>query len=315
MLGRPSCPTVERSACSRSCSSFVLLTIAGITVLTAVGYVTARQSLTASAERQLLGLQRSKTGIVKSMLTSMRNEALAFSATDVVTQAAVALRAAHRDLERVAVTPTMKEDVTRFHLQEDGPAVAKNLSLTPAEGSSLPTSPAERYLHYHYVVQAPKPYGVSRPLASATDTSRYGAAAADAHAKLGPFMKRLGFENILLVDPETLEVFYSHEESTVLGTNLASGPYAQSNFAAMARTLSKSKDVDDYLVGDFEAYRPRLGAPGAFIGTPVFDGPRMVAVLLLRFRLEPIRTRSPAGSSGRPKASARPARSIWSGPI
>ena len=63
--------------------SFVLLTIAGITVLTAVGYITARQSLTASAERQLLGLQRS-----------------------------------HRDLERVAVTPTMTEGVTRFHLEE-----------------------------------------------------------------------------------------------------------------------------------------------------------------------------------------------------
>ena len=101
-------------------------------------------------------------------------------------------------------------------------------------------------------------------------------------------MKRLEFENILLVDPETLEVFYSHEESAVLGTNLGSGPYASTNFAALARTLSESKDVDDYLVSDFEPYRPRLGAPGAFIGTPVFDGPRMVAVLLLRFRIEPI---------------------------
>ena len=83
---------------SKLLASFVLLTIAGITVLTAVGYVTARQSLTASAERQLLGLQRSKSGIVKSMLTSMRNEVLAFSASDAVTRAAVALRAAHRDL-------------------------------------------------------------------------------------------------------------------------------------------------------------------------------------------------------------------------
>ena len=73
--------------------SFVLLTITGIAVLTGVGYFTARQSLTASAERQLLGLQRSKAGIVKSMLTSMRNEVLAFSATDVATRAAVALRA------------------------------------------------------------------------------------------------------------------------------------------------------------------------------------------------------------------------------
>jgi class 3 adenylate cyclase len=276
--------------------SFVLLTLAGITVLTGVGYLTARQSLTASAERQLLGLQRSKAAIVKSMLTSMRNEVLAFSATDAVTRAAVALRAAHRTLEHVAVTPKMTEDVTRFHLEEFEPAVAKNLSITPSEGSSLPTSPAEWYLHYHYLVQAPKPYGPSRLPASATDTSRYGTALGEAQASLGPSIKRLGFENILLVDPETLEVFYSYEESMVLGTNLANGPYTSSNFAALARTLSASKDVDDYRVADFEPYRPKLGAPGAFIGSPVFDGPRMVAVMLLRFRLEPI---SDALSGGR----------------
>ena len=69
---------------SKLLAAFVLLTIAGITVLTGVG-TRARQSLTSSAERQLMGLQRSKAGIVKSMLTSMRNEALAFSASDVVT--------------------------------------------------------------------------------------------------------------------------------------------------------------------------------------------------------------------------------------
>ena len=83
-------------------------------------------------------------------------------------------------------------------------------------------------------MQARKPSGPSQALASATDASRFGVAVADVQAKLGPFMKRLGFENMLLVDPETLEVFYTYEESTVLGTNLASGPYASSNFAALA---------------------------------------------------------------------------------
>ena len=273
---------------SKLLASFVLLTIAGITVLTAVGYMTARGSLTASAERQLLGLQRSKAGIVKAMLTSMRNEVLAFSASDAVTQAAVALRGAHRELAGAAVTPQMTEAVTRFHVEEYAPAVAKHLAITPAPTSSLPTSPAEWYLHYHYLVQAPKPYGASRMLASPTDTSRYGTVLTQVQSKLGPYMKRLGFQNVLLVDPETLEVFYSYEESAILGSNLGAGSYASSNVAALARGLSTSKDVDDYRVGDFEEYRPRLGAPGAFIGTPVFDGPRIAAVLLLRFRLEPI---------------------------
>ena len=51
---------------SKLLAAFVLLTVAAITVLTAVGYLTARASLTTAVERQLVGLQRSKSGIVKA---------------------------------------------------------------------------------------------------------------------------------------------------------------------------------------------------------------------------------------------------------
>jgi|SRR5688572_3843077 len=281
---------------SKLLAAFVLLTIAGIAVLTGVGYLAARQSLTSSAERHLTSLQRSKAGTVKAMLTSMRNEVLAVSASDSITAAALTMRAAHRELQVAAVTPQMIEAVKRFHLDEYDPALAKHLALTPAPEWSLPTNRAEWYLHYHYLAQAPKPYGQRRVLASSTDASRYGAALAPVQAKLAPLMNRLGFQNILLVDPDTLEVFFSYEESAVIGTNLGSGPYASTNFAALARTLSASKDVDDYRVGDFEEYRPKLGAPGAFIASPVFDGSRIAAVLLLRFPIEPIEA---ALSSGR----------------
>jgi hypothetical protein len=144
---------------SKLLASFVLLTIAGIAVVTGVGYLAARQSLKSSADQQLMGLQRSKAGIVKAMLTSMRNEVLAFSASEAIVAAALTMRAAHRDLQAAVVTPQMTEAVKRFHLEEYDPAVARNLALTPAPGWSLPTNHAEWYLHYHYLVQAPKPYG------------------------------------------------------------------------------------------------------------------------------------------------------------
>ena len=111
---------------------------------------------------------------------------------------------------------------------------------------------------------------------------------ASTQAALGVFLTRLGFDNVLLVDPETLDVVYSYRQSSIVGTNLGNGPYASSNVAALARALSTSKDKDDYRVSDFEEYRPSLGVPRAFIGTPVFDGSRIVAVMLVRFRLDPI---------------------------
>ena len=101
-------------------------------------------------------------------------------------------------------------------------------------------------------------------------------------------MNRLGLENITLVDPVTLDVFYSYEQSAIVGTNLQTGPYASTGMAATVAALRTTQDEDDYRVSDFEAYRPALGLPKGFIATPVFDGPRLAAIMVLRFPIEPL---------------------------
>ena len=72
---------------------------------------------------------------------------------------------------------------------------------------------------------------------SATDKSAYAKAVARYLPELDAEVERLGLENITLVDPETMEVFFSIEQSAVLGTNLVTGPYAASNMAALGRNL------------------------------------------------------------------------------
>ena len=94
--------------------------------------------------------------------------------------------------------------------------------------------------------------------------------------------------NLTLVDPETVDVFFSLEQSSVLGTNLIDGPYATSKMARLVLSLRNSQNENDYKVADFEAYYPALGDPKAFVATPVFDGPRMIAIMVLRLPIEPI---------------------------
>ena len=101
-------------------------------------------------------------------------------------------------------------------------------------------------------------------------------------------VNRLEQGNLTLVDPETLDVFFSLEQSSVLGTNLVNGPYAASKMSRLVLSLRNSQNVDDYRVADFEAYYPALGDPKGFVGTPVFDGPRMIAIMVLRLPIEPI---------------------------
>lgn len=268
--------------------AFVSLTILSVAVVSWIGYISARESLRAVSERQLMGLQRSKAAVVKATLDAARNEVLSLSASTLMENASQELNAAHRQLSREPVTPEMKAEVERFYRDEFVPALVNRTSMAPPEGSLLPTTSTGMYLHYHYIATGEKPYSLRRLNQSATDKSAYARAVARFLPELNVEVGRLGLENITLVDPETMDVFFSIEQSSVLGTNLLSGPYAGTNMAALARKLLSSRNEGDYKVADFEAYPPALGSPKAFVGTPVFSGSRMIAIMLLRIPNEPI---------------------------
>jgi class 3 adenylate cyclase len=273
---------------SKLIAAFVLLTLVTIGVASWVGYGSARASLRAAAERELVGLQRSKSAMVQNILKTARNQVLSQSASQVTTDAARELLAAYRQLARQPVTPEMQAEVRRFYREEFVPALTKHSGVEPPEDSLLPTTPIGWYLHYHYVATGPKPYGQRRANRSATDKSAYGQVVARVLPELQGAVNRLEQGNLTLVDPETLEVFFSLEQSSVLGTNLVNGPYAASKMARLAVSLRHSQNVDDYKVADFESYYPSLGDPKAFVATPVFDGPRMIAIMLLKLPIEPI---------------------------
>lgn len=273
---------------SKLIAAFVLLTLLAIGTVSWIGYVSARASLRAGSERQLLGLERSKAALVQNLLRSARNEILSLSADKNTTTAARELLAAYRQLSHEAVTPEMQAEVKRFYQQEFDPVLTQHLAISLAADSLLPTTPTGWYLHYHYIATGPKPYGVNRLSTSSTDKSAYAQTIARELPELRGSLHRLERENLSFVDPETLDVFFTVQQSTLLGTNLGNGPYAGSKLAGLVRTLRNSQNVDDYRVADFEQYYPALGEPMAFVGTPVFDGPRMIAIMILRVPIDPI---------------------------
>jgi HAMP domain-containing protein len=89
------------------------------------------------------------------------------------------------------------------------------------------------------------------------------------------------------VDPETLDVFFSLEQTSVLGTNLIRSLCGEQDVETREQP-AQFAERERYKVADFEAYYPSLGEPKAFVATPVFDGPRMIAIMVLKLPIEPI---------------------------
>src|SRR5262245_24906090 len=110
---------------SKLIAAFVLLTLVTIGVMSWIGYVSARESLRAASEPELLGLQRSKAAMVQNILRSARNEVLSLSAARTTTSAARELSAVYRQLAREPVTAEMQTEVRRFYKEEFVPTLTK----------------------------------------------------------------------------------------------------------------------------------------------------------------------------------------------
>ncbi|MFM8375090.1 MAG: HAMP domain-containing protein, partial [Phenylobacterium sp.] len=267
---------------TRLIAFILLLLLVSVGVVAGLGYASARASLKTAALAQLEGVQTSRVKLVSTLLQASRNEVLALSAQPEIGRMSAELRADYRALGDAPPDAATRAAVTAFYVREFAPALSRGIDSTVAPASLLPSSPAGWRAQAAYVATGPRPYNGSQPLAVGSDATAYGRAVAETHARLGEIIGRFGFENILLVDPDTLEVFYSHQTNAALGTSLESGPYAASGLAAVVRDLRRSQNVDDYRMADFEFYRPALGKPRAFIATPVFHENRLVAIMALR---------------------------------
>ena len=263
------------------------VSLASIAVMSWIGYRTAREALMDSARDRLQGVRVAKTSTLKAMLESLRDQVVSISDSKAVIEGMRAFRAAHRELGATALSPEESAKLDAFYRDYFIPQLDKNVEGTPVIEQYLPTRPAERYLQYHYTAANPHPYGEKQELNEAPgDVTAYGKTHADLHKFFARAVKIFGFEDMMLVDADTLDIIYSYEKTSELGTNLETGPYANTLLGSKVRAMRQQKDRDDFKIVDFEPYRPNFGRPMGFAISPVFDGAQLTGMLVLQFPID-----------------------------
>lgn len=272
---------------SKMIALLLTVSLASIGIIASIGYSSAKSALVQSAENQLQGIRVAKTTTLKEMLDALRDQVISMSDSRAAIEGMRAFRHAFRELSSRSLNLTETDKLTGFYREQFIPQLSQHVEGKPVLEQYLPSSAAERYLQYHYIATNPHPYQKMQDYVVAeSDQSLYG----KTHAQLHPFFARavkiFGFEDLMLVDAETLDIVYSYQKTTEFGTNLATGPYAMTNLADRARTVRASRDRDDFKIADFEPYRPSLGFPMGFAMSPIFDGPQMIGILVLQFPIE-----------------------------
>ena len=178
--------------------------------------------------------------------------------------------------------------IEEFYKKVFIPGLTKNLDAHPAFEQYLPRTEIGLYLQYQYIASNPNPYFQGMDMEVANDGSAYSEIHSKYHPQFDRLAKLFNFEDIFIVDADTLSIVYSYQKTSEFATSLDFGPYADTNLGNMVHIMRKARDRDDFKMADFEAYRPNLGKPAAFVASPIFDGNKMIGILVFQFPIDEI---------------------------
>lgn len=93
-------------------------------------------------------------------------------------------------------------------------------------------------------------------------------------------VERFEYDDALLLDTRG-NVVYTYNKGPDLGTNILAGPYRESNLQEAYQKAMAANAADFVWVTDFQPYQPHLGAPTAWLVSPVGAGGKTMGVLAL----------------------------------
>lgn len=153
--------------------------------------------------------------------------------------------------------------------------------------SQLPVTTEARLAQYLYVAANVYPLGQKDRLIVADDGSAYSDAHERYHPIIRDYLKRFGFYDIFLVEPENGNIVYSVFKELDFGTSLFEGPHRESNIARVARASMQAGNRESQIV-DFASYLPSYEAPAAFMATPIYQDDVLLGSLVFQMPVDRI---------------------------
>lgn len=253
-----------------------------IVVVASLNYYSSYQALKSAVFSHLTSVRATRADQIEQSFERLKLEAIAMASSGVAIDGTRQFLDAYRKLDTGQVDPQMDVALRQYYQQTFVPAFEKETGRTLEVDSLLPETPAGRYLQFHYAAQNPFPLAEKGSMVRADDASDYSRVHEQFHAALRHLMQTFGFAGIYIVDIETGAIVYAEGKRPDFGTRLSDGRFAHSHVGDLFRRVQRAPERNVALLTDFQRYLPILDEPRAFIGVPVFDGARPIAVLMLR---------------------------------
>lgn len=264
------------------------VSLISIVLISFLGWSWARAELKQNIFDHLTSVRASKAYQVESYFATFKNHVETLCEDRMVVSAMQEFNATYDQLNREIVPVAWEDAIRDYYTQNFFPLLTEHIAGTPNYETYAPRGTAARYLQYHYIAANPYPVGAKDDLIDADDGSAYSTVHSRYHSLFQRLVKKFGYYDFFLIDPQTGDVVYSVYKETDYGTSLASGPYSRSNFADVIAAVQDNPDRGAIEVADFKAYKPSYAAPAAFMAGPIYDGSTFVGILAVQMPVNEI---------------------------
>jgi methyl-accepting chemotaxis protein len=124
-------------------------------------------------------------------------------------------------------------------------------------------------LQKYYVVDNPQPLGKQHLMEDRGDGSVYGQQHKKYHNSFKEIVQRYGFQDLLLVDANSLDVLYNVNKGPVFASNLQSGAFAGTELAKLVNSLKKNPKAG-LVISSISAFSGYFQQQVLFFGVAVF---------------------------------------------
>ncbi len=254
----------------------------------------AVHDMTSKAEGFLTAQQEIKSKQVEGYFDQIRDQILTFSENRMVVEGmrhfpeSFANYREEAGLENSDIG-SLRSELLTYYTDEFASEYAAQNDGQDAEAATL----AEQLdddsvaLQYAYIRANENPLGSKHQLdAGAKDTS-YDRLHAVVHPVVRNYLDKFGYYDIFLIEPNTGDIVYSVFKELDYSTSLKDGPYANTNFARAFREANELP-AGEFVLVDFEQYKPSYEAPASFIAAPVYDGKEKLGVAIFQMPVDKI---------------------------
>lgn len=237
----------------------------------------AGTSLTTAAQDRLVALREARKTQIEDYFNSLVIEGQSFSRSNTV---ADALRVFRQSLANIVKESggdgkitTQRATLSDFYTKDFATEYTqRNSGTAPYFGDAAEKLDATSVaLQTPYIAANPNPLGQKDKLAAAPDNTAYSRAHAQYHANISALQKRIGLNDMLLVDADSRRVVYSVAKNLDFGVTLDALLLTNSKLVEVVQKAFAAKSADEVFVSDFVDYAAGGGETAGFIAIPLFD--------------------------------------------